>query len=66
MQLTLRDIRNAKDYTIHEVAEYCGVSAEEIEEIEIDSSEISYDLLIKITDLYRVPPDCIYLGVTKR
>jgi len=62
MQFTMRAVRVSCGYVEDEVARYCGVSTETINELEIDSGQIDYNLLSKLIDLYGVPLDIIYLG----
>jgi transcriptional regulator with XRE-family HTH domain len=62
MQLTLRAVRISNGYSEDEVSRYCGVDVKTIGESEIDSSEMEYDLLLKITNLYKIALDHIYLG----
>ena len=62
MQITLRAVRVAHGFSIEEVAERCGVSFKTIEEVESDTSNIEYGLLLKMTGLYGFSADNIYLG----
>lgn len=63
MRFILRAVRISCGYTEEEVAGYCGISTEAINRLEIDSSEIEYRLLTKLTGLYKVAPDLVYFGV---
>lgn len=62
MQLTLRAVRISRCKTLEQVANYCGVTKSEIKEAERDSSEIAYDLLKDLINLYGIPLDDIYIG----
>lgn len=62
MQFTMRAVRVSCGYAEDEVARYCGVSTETINELEIDSGQIDYNLLSKLINLYGVTLDLIYLG----
>jgi transcriptional regulator with XRE-family HTH domain len=62
LQITLRAARITCGYTEDEVAKYCRASIRVIEEVELDSGEMPYNLLLKISDLYDVDLDRVYLG----
>ena len=62
-KFTLRATRISCGYTEDEVARHCGVSTKVIDEVELDSGEILYSLLLKMTDLYNIAPDHVYLGL---
>lgn len=63
MQFTLRSIRGSIGYTEDEVARHCRVKKEMIVQLEINSSDISYTLLLKIINLYNVTMDLVFLGL---
>lgn len=63
MRVTLRAARISCGYTAEQVAKHCGVSVELINELEINSNEITYNLFLKMTDLYQITPDHVYLGL---
>jgi predicted transcriptional regulator len=54
--------RELSKLSLGEVAEYCGVSTKNIDDMEINASEIPYTLLLKMIDLYMVDVDHLYLG----
>jgi len=61
-QNTLRSVRISHGYSMEEVAEYCGVSIETINELEIDPCRITYNLLENIQTFYGVSLDDIFIG----
>jgi transcriptional regulator with XRE-family HTH domain len=63
MQITLKAAREMNGYTLEQVAEYCGVTADTISDIEDNSESITYDLLSSILNLYGVSADYVYLGI---
>ena len=61
-QITLRAARISCGYTVEEVAEYCGVTTRVLNDLEIDSGQMQFLLMQKLTNLYRVPLDLVYFG----
>ena len=66
MQYSLRSTRISCGYTVDEVARHFSVSQEKVRNVEGDSSDISYEGVLKIAEFYKVDPDLIFFGVTKR
>lgn len=61
-QVTLRVARELNGYTKEETAQYCGVSTNTINELENNSGQVAYELLLMILKLYSVSPELIYFG----
>lgn len=61
-QFTLKAARICCGYSVKEVAKKCNVRPITITKYEEDPRDISFDLLTKLLDLYRVPADLIYFG----
>lgn len=65
MQFTLLAARISRGYSVEKVAGICKVGSKEIQNLESDSSDIEYGMLLRLANIYGVPPDLIYCGVTK-
>lgn len=61
-QITLRMAREAYGSSIEEVARCCGVSIEDLEKYEKDSSDMPISIGKKIRTLYDVPLNLIFIG----
>ncbi len=59
MKLTLRVVRECQDYTIGEVAEHCGVTAEEMEGYEKGIKDTPLSIGVRLSRLYGIPMDYI-------
>ena len=57
---TIKELRKSKNYTQRELAEKIGVTTRYISDIEQDRSRASYDILIKICNLFEVTPNEIF------
>lgn len=61
-QFTLRAARFSSGYSVKEVAEYCDVSVHTIRMYEKDSGTLPLHLILKLSFLYGVSFDLIYVG----
>lgn len=59
MKLSLCEIRTQKGYTQNEVAEHCGISTREMNELEAAPGKMSATIAIKLRRLYGIPIDYI-------
>ncbi len=60
MELTLRSVRVCHGYTVEEVAEHCGVTAEEMEGYEkgtYENGDILIGTIRRLRALYGIPVD---------
>lgn len=55
-QITLKAARELSGYTLEEVAEYCGVTVDELNKIEKDSNFLTVNIMLKIKKLYNDLP----------
>lgn len=62
MQISLTAARNNAGLTSKEAASLLGVHYQTLAKYENDSSDISMSLLHKLSVLYQVPTDYIFLG----
>jgi len=62
-QFTLRAARVSCGYTVEEVARHCGIPVHAFNDLEIDSGQMQFSLMQKLTNLYGVSQDLIYFGV---
>lgn len=62
MIISLKGARNTAGFTQKEVAKRLNISTSTVKKLENNSSNISKQLLDKMTDLYNVDQDDIYLG----
>lgn len=61
MYRTLRDLRKKKRYTAADMAEKLGISKPFYSQIENQTRKLSYDMAIKIADIFHKKPDQIFL-----
>lgn len=62
---TLRSIRIAVGYAEKEVGDQCGITKQELRDIEDDCSATDLCLLDKIIEFYKVPVELVFLGPEK-
>lgn len=62
MQITLKAARINAGYTQKEASELADISYQTLSKYENDSSDISLRLLDKLSRIYKVPKDIIFLG----
>lgn len=62
LQITLKAARTNAGLTIREVAEMVSIHHQTLAKYEKDSSDISVSLLNKLSDIYQIPEDYIFLG----
>lgn len=66
MKLTLKVVRVIiAEQSIEEVAEYCGITAEELEAYEKDSGEVPSSVAKRLSEVFNWPLDLIYWGSGK-
>lgn len=61
----IKELRNKHKYTQSELAELVGVTKSTIAAYENDSRQPSYDVLIKLSDVFKVSADSILLNRTE-
>ena len=61
-KITLRAARISCGYTVEEVAEYCGVTTDKLNEFENDCKGMPISIGLKISNLYNLPPSAIFIG----
>lgn len=62
MMLSLSACRSNSGLTLREAAKLIGISYQTLQKYEKDSSNIPVSLLNKLSELYQVPNDYIFLG----
>lgn len=62
MRLSLSACRLNTGITLRQAASMVGVSYQTLQKFETDSSDIPVSLLNKLSDLYQIPKDYIFLG----
>ena len=62
ISISLRSARVNAGLTIKEAANIIGIHHETLSKYEKDSSDIPMSLLNKLSDLYQIPTDYIFLG----
>lgn len=62
LEVSLRAARVNAGLTLKEVAEKLDIHHETLSKYEKDSSDISISLLNRLSDLYQMPTDYIFLG----
>lgn len=62
IQFSLKSIRTNAGFTMVEAAKEVGIHPQTLSSYEKDSSNISMSLLEKLSNLYQVPIDYIFLG----
>lgn len=63
IQLSLKACRVNAGFTMQKAADAIGVHNQTLAKYEKDSSDIPVSLLAKLSDLYQVPEDYIFLGL---
>ena len=61
MYQTLRNLRKKQGYTTQDMAEKLGISKPFYSQIENQARKLSYDMAIKIADIFHKKPDQIFL-----
>lgn len=61
-QLTLRAARVNRGLGLKDVAEKTGRHPETIAKYEADSTNIPRDLMVQLTELYKIPAEYIFFG----
>ena len=64
IQLSLKSIRTNAGLTIAEAAGIAGVHPQTLSKYEKDSSDISVSLLNKLSEIYQIPEDYIFLVIS--
>lgn len=62
LQMTLEAARINAGLTQEKAAEYFGVHCQTLAKLENDNSKMSYDLVQKIPDVYKIAPKYIFFG----
>lgn len=65
-QMTLTQAREAKGYSVDDVAFILDQSPRLITALEIDSTDIRFGLFMRLAKLYQTTMDDIYLGDTTK
>lgn len=65
-QITLEAARIACGYTIEQVANHCRVESNIIREFEVDCTEMPIDLACKVSKIYDISLDDLYIGKQKK
>ncbi|EGW36446.1 helix-turn-helix transcriptional regulator [Desulfosporosinus sp. OT] len=64
-QITFRAARIASGYTIEQVASHCSVESNTIKRFENDCTEMPIDLACKVSKLYNISLDDLFIGKQK-
>lgn len=66
VQITLEAARHNVKKTMKDVGKEVGVHSQTISKYEKDSSNIPFSLLRKLSSIYKIPIDNIFLGSSSR
>ncbi|WP_175400696.1 helix-turn-helix transcriptional regulator [Lysinibacillus sp. AR18-8] len=59
---TLKSLRVRLNLSQDEAAKHLGISVMTLRKLEVDSSEITFDMMKKVSELYVCPLDYIFFG----
>lgn len=63
LQHSLLDLRTRLGLSQKEAANRLGISSQTIRAWERDSTKISYENIVKLTEVYKIPQDYIFLAL---
>ena len=61
-KISLKAARELSRYTVEEVAGYCGIPVDKLNEFENDCKDMPISIGLKISNLYNFPPSTIFIG----
>lgn len=61
MYQTLKDLRKKKKLTMQDMADQLGISKPFYSQLENQSRKLSYDMAVRIAQIFRKKPDQIFL-----